>query len=140
MLEFVGQFAVYGCIGILLEFLFTGFHSAIVDRDPRAVAVSYLWMWPIYSLAGSMLAAIHHTFSGIPFIFVAWIHAYLFEFSAGWILKFVLGRAPWDYGNAKYGIMGLIRLDYWYLWLLVAIGFNFLEPWLSKVFSLIFNM
>ena len=38
------------------------------------------------------------------------------EYAAGWALKRVTGRCPWDYSYARSSVHGYIRLDYAPVW------------------------
>lgn len=123
---------MYGCIGLLIEVFFTGLHTVLFDRNYRATCQTYLWMLPIYGAAGTGLGYLHRLLDGVGFIVFATLFIYLVEFSTGWVLRHVLGRCPWDYGAARFGIMGLVRLDYLPFWLMVAIGFDSLCAWMDK--------
>jgi hypothetical protein len=44
------------------------------------------------------------------------------EYTCGRLLRTLVGRAPWDYGDARFGIHGLARLDYLPLWGAYGLG------------------
>ena len=112
-------------IGMVMEVIFTALHQVIIERNFRAMGVTYLWMWPVYGLGAELLSllrdAVH---SGWLFVPLAVISIFLIEFASGWVLQKVIGKCPWYYGPVRFGIMGLVRLDYLPFWLLVAIFFD----------------
>lgn len=123
----VSQFFFYGFLGLLVEVLFTGFHSLIIQRNIRAMSTTYLWMHPIYG-GGALLFNFLHGLS--PFL--PWLNAVLLvplifciEFSTGYLYEKIFGRKLWDYGNAKWGVMGHIRLDFAGYWLAAALFFEY---------------
>lgn len=116
---------LYGCLGLLLEVFFTGFHS-LWTRNWRATCQTYLWMWPVYGGTALLLELLHNhlhwpamlaAVGYLPVIYGA-------EFGSGWLLEKLIGKCPWHYGNAKWGIMGLVRLDYIGWWYLAGLGFD----------------
>ena len=121
------KFFFYGCLGLLIEVFFTGFHSLIIQRNVRAVCTTYIWMHPIYG-CGALLFGWLHDISPMPpwgnaICFVPLI--FIIEFVTGWAYEKTLGRKLWDYGNAKWGIMGHIRLDFAGYWLAAALFFEY---------------
>jgi hypothetical protein len=48
--------------------------------------------------------------------------ALVVEYASGRLLRTLVGRAPWDYGDARFGIHGLARLDYLPLWGAYGLG------------------
>lgn len=138
MVLFLQKLLVYGCLGLLLEVFFTGFHS-LITGNRRALCQTYLWMFPIYALAACSMEQLHNWLRwGIwlnALIYVPLI--YLFEFVSGFILKKTLGRCPWDYGVVKYGIMGLIRFDYAPIWFIVALFFDYICGWIDTALGVV---
>lgn len=121
------KFIFYGCLGLLVEVFFTGLHSLVVQRNVRAVSTTYLWMAPVYGSA-CLLFGWLHDISPLP----PWANALTFvpiifaiEFSVGWLYEKSFGRRLWDYGNARWGVMGHIRLDYAGYWLAAALFFEY---------------
>ncbi len=125
ILELLSKLMVWGMIGLLIEVFFTACHSLLIERNLRAMGTTYLWMLPIYGIAGELLAllrgAIHNAWLFVP---LAVVLIYLIEFGSGWTLRKVLGRCPWEYGPVRFGIMGLVRMDYLPFWFAVALGFD----------------
>jgi uncharacterized membrane protein len=133
-------FAAFGCIGITTEIFFTAIVDAITavqQNEPinwRLLGTSYIWMFPIYGLAGIALpliygrlqkwpAALRWAFYGIAILAV--------EFVTGWVLDVTTGRCPWEY-TTGWHIMGYIRLDYYPLWVGFGIMIERIYLTLSK--------
>lgn len=114
----------YGHVGLLIEVWFTSIHAIFVDKDNRAPGRTYLWMIPVYAIGATLLDHMRDI-SGNLFQFTinAISAIYAVEFISGWILRKILGRCPWDYGQAQYGVLGLIRVDYLPYWALAAVFF-----------------
>lgn len=117
-------FFFYGSLGLLIETIFTGLHSLIIERNPRGVCTTYLPMFPLWGIGGLFFQFLHQYLSGFWFVLLMTPIIFLFEFSFGFLYQKIFGRKLWDYGNARYGVAGLIRLDYLPFWLLLSIGFN----------------
>ena len=133
---FFWKLFLYGNIGLLIEVWFTGIHS-LITKNYRGTSVTYVYMFLIYGLTAMVLEQLHHWLRWGMFlnalVYVPTI--YLMEFTSGWVLQKLLGRCPWDYGNAKYGIMGLIRLDYAPYWFLIALFFDAICGWIDVVLN-----
>lgn len=130
----LARILAFGCIGLLLECLFTGIQSVFIDKNKSAVCKTYLWMIGIYGVAGIILDYIR-VWTAWPAFVNAFIYLpiiYAVEYSSGWLLRKAIGRCPWDYGKRKYTVHGLIKLDYVFYWLVVAFCFNPFSSFLSK--------
>lgn len=125
---------VYGCLGLLIEVFFTGF-SSLLSGHKDAVAKTYLWMLPIYGLSALALEGLSEIlpwpFYVKAFIYVVFI--YFVEGISGWVLKKTTGRIPWDYGISHWTPMGLINLKYAPYWLLLAMAFDSITTFLTKI-------
>ena len=53
------------------------------------------------------------------------------EYASGRLLRRVVGRAPWDYGDARLAVDGLVRLDYLPLWAAFGLGLERLHDLLT---------
>lgn len=128
------RFLLFGILGWCAEILWTGFCSLLAG-DGALTAQTYLWMFPIYGLAG--VAA--------PWFLVfrrycpLWQRAgfYVFaiftvEFLSGWLLQALTGVCPWDYGDVRFSVMGFIRLDYAPLWAVLGLFFEEVCVFLAK--------
>lgn len=135
--EFIAKVTVFGCVGLLLEVFFTGIHSILFMKDRNAVCRTSLWVIPIYGLGGMILGLLRSIFqNSLIFVPLAVIFIFGAEFCSGWLLRQIKVKA-WDYSHAKFGIMGLIRLDYLPFWTMVAIGFDVLVDYLSKILEFV---
>jgi hypothetical protein len=87
------RFLAYGALGWCFEVVFTGLGSAL-RRDRSATAKTYLWMHPIYGLAGLLLERTHDLLSAAPWYARGLgylVVIYLVEAASGWGLRKVLG-------------------------------------------------
>lgn len=116
----ISLFLVYGFAGLLVEVFFTSLfcnHRSLIGK-------TYLWMLPIYGTGGLLL---HYT-NQLPLMlllkFILFlIEIYVVEFLSGFLLRKLIGICPWDYGDSKYSIKGLIRLDYCVFWICLSVLF-----------------
>jgi uncharacterized membrane protein len=127
----VSKLLIYGLIGLLIEVVFTGVWSAIVDRDRAATARTYLWMHPIYGATALFLEWVYERLAGAPMLLRGVVYLaiiYGAEYGSGFVLRWALGRCPWDYGERRAAIHGLIRLDYAPAWFVVGLGAEAVQP------------
>lgn len=129
IINILKHFIIYGCFGLFIEILWTGFGSAL-KKDKNLTCNTYLWMFPIYGAGGVLLEPVHEFLRGFLWIYRGFIWAvliFLIEYITGYILKSVLGRCPWDYdGNGEViaSINGIIRIDYLPVWFCVGLIFE----------------
>jgi hypothetical protein len=122
------RFLIYGAIGLLFEVAYTALYGIFWGEavDPRLVGQTYLWMHPIWA------AGLYFIEWGGPRLrsrglgwftrAAVWVAcAFALEYSSGWILRAVVGRAPWDYSASAANVDGLIRLDYAHGWALIGL-------------------
>jgi uncharacterized membrane protein len=119
------MFIFYGLLGLLIETIFTGLHSWIFDRNPRGVCTTYLPMFFLWGSGGILFQWIHQYLTGWVFVVFIVPLIFLFEFTFGKIFIKLFGKKLWDYGNARFGVAGLIRIDYLPFWLILAISFDY---------------
>ena len=137
MVQLLQRILVYGCFGVTMEVVFTGLHSLIFERDLRMPGRTYIWMIGLYGVGGWSLGLLRDLVQNrFLFILVAVVYIYLIEFSSGWILRRLIGRCPWDYGQARFGIAGLIRLDYLPFWVLATFTFDYLAGYIGWLLEL----
>jgi len=160
---------LYIILGVVCEFLFT----AIVDlinprflkswnafqkessdevpswriqgRDIRMQGYSFLWMLPIYALM-ILIEPLKEVFSEVSFLLRGVIYVvgvWVLEYIAGFIIKKISGRCPWDYSEAKYNLHGYIRFDFFPFWFALMMfiewmsgKFILLTPAIATIFSL----
>jgi uncharacterized membrane protein len=125
-----GRFVAYGLIGWCAEVAFTGVHDFVRTRDRRLPSRSSLWMFPIYGLLAPLYEPLHDAMRdrGVPAPARAAVYGFLImviEYATGSGLRKAIGDAPWDYGDARWNIHGLVRLDYFPMWAAAGLA---LEP------------
>ena len=138
--DYLFLFVAFGCIGITTEIFFTAIVDAITavqNSEPinwRLLGTSYIWMFPIYGLAGLAFPVLMGKIGKWP----AWLRWAFYgvvilavEFVTGWALDMATGRCPWEY-TTGWHIMGYIRLDYYPLW----VGFGIM---IERIYLLLGN-
>lgn len=132
------RFVIYGCIGLVMESLWTGFNSAL-KGDKNLSCVTYLWMFPIYGM-GVLLEPVHELIRGLLWIYRGFLWAsliFIIEFVMGYLLMRTLGRCPWDYDRetevAAVTVKGLIRLDYLPVWFCVGLFFERMHDFIKMI-------
>jgi hypothetical protein len=127
----------FGLFGWIAEVVWTavydfvsGTHRAEGDsnarvKSPPAVrwrleGKTYLWMFPVYGLGGVLFVRVHAAIAGWSWPLRGLIYCvgcFAVEAAAGWILKLLTKRIPWDYSFARWSALGgAIRLDYAPVW------------------------
>lgn len=128
MLDAIRSTYLLASVGVGLEVAFTSVQS-LRARDRRLVGHSYLWMFPIYGLVYPVLAVLWPVVGDLPWPVRGGIYMvalFAVEFSSGWLLRRALRSCPWEdgYRSARWGIHGLIRLDYAPAWFAVSLFFE----------------
>lgn len=126
---------VYGHLGFLIEVWFTGIHSFLFQKDKSATATTYLPMLFIYGFTALALEAISNALPW-PFYIKAFIYVpiiYGTEALSGYTIKLLIGKIPWDYEHSPWTPMGLINLKYAPFWLVLAMAFDPITNFLTKV-------
>jgi uncharacterized membrane protein len=119
---------LFASVGVSLEVAFTAIAN-LRARDRRLRGHSYLWMFPIYGLVYPLFAWSWPVLGGLPLILRGGLYvvaAYVVEYGTGWLLRRATGSCPWEdsYRASRWGVHGLIRLDYAPLWLAVTLLFE----------------
>ena len=134
LINFLTKIAAYGCIGWVIEIVFTGTYS-LIRGNKKAVAITYLWMGPIYGAAGLVLEAAQDALPWPwylkPVVYLPLIYG--IEGSSGWIIKRITKSCPWDYGLSKWTPFGLIHLGYAPFWLALGLLFDPISGILDKI-------
>jgi len=138
--EFFARLAVYGCVGVIMEILFTGFHSLIVLRDRSAISRTSLHMIPIYGLGAEGLGLLRMLLPQ-PYFFIPAAVLFIFaaEYASGWTLR-KAGIKIWDYSHSKFSLHGLVRADYLPFWLMVAVAYDILADFVTKILTFVGSM
>lgn len=132
------RFCIYGLLG----WCFDVFWSAVTERawgkqrDWRLVGHSYLWTFPIYGLLAPLGEPIHNFLRGHMWVLrgsVYLLGIWLVEFVAGWLIRKLTGKCPWDYSDFPGNIKGIITLEYAPVWFIFGLGFEKVHDILVKV-------
>ena len=118
---------IVACVGVAFEVLFTALVEPRIREGWRLKGQSYVWMFPIYALVVPFFKVLDPRFGAWPWaarapLYVAVLYAV--EYLTGWLLRRATGRCPWDYGDARWAVHGLVRLDYFPVWLLAVTLFE----------------
>lgn len=121
------EILVVACVGVAFEVFFTALTEPRVREGWRLKGQSYVWMFPIYALVVPFFKVLDPRFGSWPWaarapLYVAVLYAV--EYLTGWLLRRLTGRCPWDYGDARWAVHGLVRLDYAPAWLLAVTLFE----------------
>jgi uncharacterized membrane protein len=107
-----------------MEILFTSFGS-LLRGDARLMGQTSIWMFPIYGMA-VLIGPIYHRIAHVPFLLRGILYATAImtvEFATGSLLS-LFAACPWDYSGSRYNIRGLVRLDYFPIWMLAGLIFE----------------
>ena len=113
------------CVGLSLEVVFTALTELPEAKDWRLMGYTYVWMIPIYALVYPALSVLYPRLAAYPFWMRAGLYVvliYVVEYISGWLIRQATGKCPWEAGyyKARWGVHGLIRLDFAPAWLAVA--------------------
>jgi uncharacterized membrane protein len=103
---------VYGFSGWAIDSLFVFAHT---DRRRPSSLLNV----PIYGLAQPLFEPLHDRIRHRPWALRAAIYGAGIlgaEYASGRFLRRFVGHVPWDYGDARSNVDGLVRLDYFPLW------------------------
>lgn len=130
-------FCAFACVGITTEIFFTAITENITavqngeGIDWRLMGFSYIWMFPIYGLAGIFFPLVLKYIGNLNVLIRASIYGIgilIVEFITGGLLDLFTGQCPWEY-TTGWHIMGYIRLDFFPLWA----GFGYMVERILKV-------
>jgi uncharacterized membrane protein len=129
MLKIFAEFFLFAFLGVAHEILWTGFMKYVdisvrsFGNDKRRFILRgecSLYMFPIYGSFSFIISLVQWLFFDYPWMIRGLIYMfliYILEYSSGWLIKRMVGFAPWNYDN-KYNISGLICLNYAPIWLI----------------------
>ena len=125
MMKTLGKnFLKCGLAGWCMEILFTALGS-LQKREFRLVGQTSLWMFPIYGSA-CLLTPLFSFLKRFPVLVRGTIYAvciFFGEFLSG---NFLMGKkvCPWNYERSRWNIKKVVRLDYFFNWLLAGLLFE----------------
>lgn len=123
------KFMLCGLTGWCMEILFTSF-EAFLHGDARLLGRTSVWMFPIYGMA-AFISPIYIKIKHWPILLRGFLYGaaiMIGEFISGSILRF-FHVCPWDYSDSFFNVKGLVRLDYYPLWVLAGLAFERLLCW-----------
>ena len=112
------RFLAYGLAGWAIDSLFVSVHTG--RRRPSSILNV-----PVYGLAQPLFEPVHDRMRQRPLGLRAAVYGVGIlgvEYASGRLLRRFVGSVPWNYGPTRFGIDGLIRLDYLPLWAAFALG------------------
>jgi uncharacterized membrane protein len=117
------NFIVCGLTGWCIEIFFT----AITSKDfkgkhsKKLEGHSSIWMFPIYGIA-ALIGDIYPKIAKWPKLARAFLYGVCFlmvEFISGSLLT-RMGVCPWCYDGCRFSVNGVIRLDFFPLWMIAG--------------------
>jgi len=121
MLQPFFLFCAMGCLGMAGEIFFTAIYDIVqgtAEAPIRLMGHSYIWMFPIYGLAGIVFPPILKIIGSWNVLLRVCVYAtgiLAVEFATGWFLDMVTGQCPWEYKEGWH-IMGYMRIDFFPFW------------------------
>lgn len=107
-----------------MEIIFTSV-TTFQKKDMRLMGKTSIWMFPIYGMASCIEKVYPHIQKWPVFCRGGLYSAGILtgEYISGSILK-KMKVCPWDYSDAKYNVNGLIRFDFFPLWMVAGLVFE----------------
>ena len=129
-------FCATACLGITCEIFFTAFYELYHGRmDIQMKGHSYIWMFPIYGLAGLLFPPILKLIANWNVLLRMCVYAIgilAVEFATGWFLDIVTGQCPWEYKEGWH-LMGYMRIDFFPFWALFGLLVELLLKFLMRL-------
>jgi Putative ABC-transporter type IV len=128
-------FLLMGCIGITNEIFFTAIYDTLKGtlQDMSLKGYSYIWMLPLYGLTALAFPPIKKLLQRLNFWqrgLVYGLGILMVEYIAGAALRTFTGKCPWEYTEG-FHLHGLIRFDFYPLWVVFAMGQEAIISWLK---------
>jgi uncharacterized membrane protein len=112
------RFLAYGFAGWAVDSLFVAARTG--RRRPSSLlnvpvyGLAQPLFEPVHDRLGQRRLAVRGSLYGVGILAV--------EYGSGRLLRRLVGSAPWNYGQARFAVDGLVRLDYLPLWALFGLG------------------
>jgi hypothetical protein len=143
------RFVAYGLFGWCAEIVWTALYAAVfgtrqgleLSREERwrLRGHTYLWMLPIYGSAALFFEPAHELLRAHfwPVRALSYmLGCFAVEALSGALLKWSIGRCPWDYSYSRWSALGgTIRLDYAPVWLTFGMLLERVHDLLRVIFS-----
>lgn len=126
MQHMIFNFIRCGVLGWSLECAFTGF-CQLLSGNSKLTCTTSIWMFFIYGLA-VFIIPIYNAIKHLSILLRSLIYAILItsvEYISGSVLLLFNG-CPWNYNHAPLNYDGLIRLDYFPLWMMAGLLFEYI--------------
>lgn len=105
------------------------------------IFIELLWdgdtHWAMFLVGGLCAYAVGAVNEFIPWEMPIWQQALIgatvgtgIEFVAGCILNLWLGLDVWDYSNLPFNLLGQICLYFYFIWIVLSMGWIFIDDWL----------
>jgi len=107
-----------------MEVFWTGLGS-LVNKDFKMRSNTSIWMFFIYGMV-VLLEPVYLLIQPLPFILRGVVYSLCIlggEYLTGTVLKRV-SLCPWDYSHCRFGVQGVIRLDYAPVWFTAGLVFE----------------
>jgi len=121
-------------VGLAFEVVFTASLDFLETRDRRLLGYTYLWMIPVYMIVYPACWWLYPKVAAWPWLarglfYTALIFAV--EYASGWLIRKAVGKCPWEdgYYKARWGVHGLIRLDFTPAWVAASLVYE----WVFRV-------
>ena len=138
MLRPLFLFFAMGCIGMTTEIFFTAIYDIFngnAEVPIRLMGYSYIWMFPIYGLAGIVFPPVLRIIGNWNILLRMCAYAagiLAVEFVTGWFLDTVTGQCPWEYKEGWHS-MGYMRIDFFPFWAVFGLLVEKLLKFLMKL-------
>jgi len=138
MLRPLFLFFAMGCIGMTTEIFFTAIYDIFngnAEVPIRLMGYSYIWMFPIYGLAGIVFPPVLRIIGNWNILLRMCAYAagiLAVEFVTGWFLDTATGQCPWEYKEGWH-IMGYMRIDFFPFWAVFGLLVEKLLKFLMKL-------
>lgn len=124
------RFVIYGVLGWCASILWTAAEDRIRGKaaDWRLVGRVSLWTFPLFGVLAVLYEPLHGGLRSLPWFMRGATYAmgfWLVEYSAGWLLRKLLGRCPWDYSAWRGNLHGLVTWEFGAVWFAAGL---LLEP------------
>ncbi len=117
-------------VGLSFEIVFTAVSEFPEAKNWRLLGYTYLWMIPIYALLYPGFWLMFEHLGTWPLLargafYVALI--FIVEYASGWLIRKATGKCPWEdgYYKSRWGVHGLIRLDFAPAWFVASLLYEF---------------
>lgn len=127
------RYFIYGNLGIFMEVFWTGMQSFIKRGDICLTGTTSVIMFFIYGLVVCIEPMFKQIKSQSCIVrgMTYGLMIFAVEFFTGMGLR-IVNACPWDYSSAVYNINGLIRFDYYPVWIFVGLFYEKIYAFLVK--------